>query len=138
MDDLGEKINELLGDEESMKQIMELAQMLGGGSDGTSEKSDSESDNAHTEGTPNISGLSDLFGLSDGLGDLGLDMNTLMQIGSALSTANSYDKNRDLLLALKPHLGEQKQVKVDKAIRLLKLYSVFNALKGKGLFNNLR
>ncbi|MCC8042618.1 MAG: hypothetical protein LIO69_03785 [Oscillospiraceae bacterium] len=138
MDDLGEKINELLGDEESMKQIMELAQMLGGGSDGTSEKSDSESDNAHTEGTPNISGLSDLFGLSDGLGDLGPDMNTLMQIGSALSSANSSDKNRDLLLALKPHLGEQKQVKVDKAIRLLKLYSVFNVLKEKGLFNNLQ
>jgi hypothetical protein len=47
------------------------------------------------------------------------------------------DKNSELLLALKPHLSAERQQKVDKAIKLLKLIAVWNMAKESGLLDNI-
>ena len=44
---------------------------------------------------------------------------------------------RDSLLALKPLLREERQSKVDKAVKMLKLFTVWTVLKDSGLLNDL-
>lgn len=144
MDDIGEKINELLSDEESMKQIKELADMLSSGdSSGSSE--------SVADPGPNLSTLSGLFGALGAAGapdgaknetenansSGGIDMNMIMQLFSVLSDASTPDKNRSLLLALKPHMSDKRQEKIDKAVRLLKLYAVFTEMRDKNMLNGL-
>lgn len=113
MDDMSEKIQSLLSDEESMQQIKELAAMFGGTSD--------MSEDSH-ESKPQ----------SDG--DMPINPAALMSLMSGL-TKN--DKNCDLLIALKPLLSEDKQPRVDKAVKLLRLYNIYSELKESGALGNL-
>lgn len=77
------------------------------------------------------SALSGLFGSG------GLDMGMIMGLGKVLSAAGGDDKNTALLLALKPHLSTERQGRVDKAVKLLKMYSIFLALKDSGMLGQL-
>lgn len=106
MDDAMSKIGELLSDEESVKQLSELAQMFMGEMNGEGEAS------------------------ADG----GLDFTKLAGIMGAVSGS---DKNTELLLALKPHLTERRQERIDKAIKLLKLLAVWDVLKDSGMLGEL-
>lgn len=160
MDDLSEKIGEILNDEESMKQIRELADMLTGGmssqtaentsSDGTEsfdpDFSEKKSDNGGQNGFPDLSALMGMMGMSGGSSDTsgnnggqsgGIDMGTLMKLMSVIQSTGENDKNRNFLLALKPLLNADKQAKIDKALKLLRMYSIFLALKDSGLTDNL-
>lgn len=111
------KIGEILSDEESMKQLSELAGMLS--SDDSTEISDSPDDGCEDEGS--------------GFPDVG----SIMKIMGLVGTLSQNDKNAELLLALKPHLSEEKQKKVDKAVKLLKLLAVWSMAKESGLLNDL-
>ena len=108
MDDLTSKMQELLSDPESMQQISELAAMLQG-----------ESSASNPPAVPDAAG--------------GFDPGMLLKLGELMRTQNQPDKNAALLLALKPHLGEEKQKKVDKAIKLMKLIAVWSIAKDSGL-----
>ena len=112
MDDLTGKMQELLSDPESMRQISELAAMLQGES-----------------GVPNPPAAQDAVG--------GLDPGMLMKLGELMQTQNQPDKNAALLLALKPHLGERRQLRVDKAVKLLRLYSMWKAAQQSGMLRDL-
>lgn len=132
MEDMGEKIRSILSDEESMKQISELAEMLSAGMESSSTDSPS--------GAPDLSSL--LSGLTGGgtgsnssSGDI--DISKMMQLMSAVSGASADDKNTALIAALKPYLSENKQKKADKAIKLLKVLAIFSALKEQGLLDDL-
>lgn len=155
MDDLTEKINGLLNDEESMRQIRELADMLTGGM--TSEEADtanngtesfdpdySEGDPPHETPKADKGGfdLSSILGMLGGAGggggekspdSGGIDMGTAMQLMSVIGSTGENDKNRALLLALRPLVGADKQAKIDKAVKLMRLYAVFTALRKSGL-----
>ena len=113
MDDMMGKISELLSDEESVRQLSELAQML------VSEKDDKKEDvrKADSDEQP--------------------DLSSVLKLTSMIGEATKQDKNTDLLLALKPHLGEEKQKRVDKAIKLLKLLAIWNIAKESGLMREL-
>lgn len=113
MDDIMGKISELLSDEESVRQLSELAQML---------VSDNEKNEAKTESA---------------VADEQPDIASMLRITSLIGEASKQDKNTDLLLALKPHLGEEKQKRVDKAIKLLKLLAIWNIAKESGLLQEL-
>lgn len=117
MDDVIEKIGEILSDEESMAQLSELANMLSSGDGGEA------SDSGTTDGEGDNSGFP--------------DMGTVMKIMGLVGSLSQSDKNAELLLALKPHLGEEKQKKVDKAVKLLKLFAVWSVAKESGLLNDL-
>lgn len=123
MDDTMEKIGKLLSDEESMKQLSELAQLL------MNETKSSESGN-NTDNTDNND-----CGENDG-GSFP-DIGSIMKITELMGKFSQSDKNTELLLALKPHLKEERQQKVDKAIKLLKLMAVWNIAKETGLLNDI-
>ncbi|MCR5600197.1 MAG: hypothetical protein K6G33_05585 [Ruminococcus sp.] len=113
MDDIMSRISGLLSDEESVKQLSELAQML------VSEE------NKETEEKTEQSS------------EVEPDIGSLLKLTSLISAASQQDKNTDLLLALKPHLGEEKQKRVDKAIKLMRLIAVWNIAKENGLLQDL-
>ena len=142
MDDVSDKIQSLLNDEESMRQIKELADMLTAGQATSGEQNGSSS-------MPDMSSLAGMFG---GLGGgsssgesssdqdslfSGLDLETMMQMGQILSSTSAPDPNRDLLLALRPLLKQDKQKKIDKAVKMLKLYTIYTTLKEQGMLNKL-
>jgi hypothetical protein len=109
VDDVMGKIGELLSDEESVKQLSELAQMIMSG--------DSHEGGGSTSPPPDLSGLTKLSGL--------------------MGAFSQSDPNADLLLALKPHLGEERQKKVDKAVKLLRLLAVWSAARESGLLDDI-
>lgn len=126
LDDIAEKIQSLLSDEESMRQISELAAMFSGGGNAFSGGND------NSEASDRFSGSSDRQ--EENPDGLGIDPIAVMQLIGAFSES---DKNCDLLKALRPHLSHEKQQKLDRAVRLLKLYNVFTAMRENGMLNDL-
>ena len=88
---------------------------------------DDESDNS--EGDENTEKSDGLFS--------GLDPEMLIKMFALFETFNQPDDNERFLLALKPLLREENRVKVDSAIRLLKLFSLLPLLKDSGLLGKL-
>lgn len=129
MEDIMQKIQEMLSDEESMNQIKELAEMLNGaeGADKTEQASvpKPEDESPASENSGNS---------SEGFG---FDLGTLFQIQSIMQSVSSNDKNAELLLALRPHLKEEKQQRVDKAVKLLKLFAIYTVVKESGLLKSI-
>ncbi|EWM53454.1 hypothetical protein [Ruminococcus flavefaciens] len=114
MDDIMSRINELLSDEESIKRLSELADML-------SSAESSDSSNSGDESGDSVSP----------------DISSVLKLTSLIGSAANEDRNTELLLALKPHLGAEKQKRVDKAVKLIKLMAVWNIAKDSGLLQEL-
>lgn len=112
MDDMAERLSELLNSPEGMEKIKTLAgALLGGGEKGKNEP----------EPQPEMSMP---------------DISALMKIGGLLKQTGQ-DERVDLLLALKPHLSERRRERVDRAVKLLKLYSLIPVLSESGLMEGL-
>ncbi len=126
MEDLFGKMQALLSDPESMQQISELAQMLQGEVNDTSAASCTE---------PQKPEPAD--GASDCGGGLPFDPMLLLKLGEIWSSAQNHDENTALLLALRPHLKAERREKVDRAVKLLQLMSVFGSLKESGMLQQL-
>lgn len=118
-----DKISGLLSDEESVRQLSELAKMF------MSESGEEapEGESAETSASPDS---------SDGAGGMP-DIDTLLKLTSLAGAFTQNDRNTELLMALKPHLGEEKQKKVDKAVKLLRLIAVWNIAKESGLLKDM-
>ncbi len=118
MDDLSEKLAELLNDPDSLNRVREMAENILGDKPQKNECS-----------SPPTADLGSLFG-----GDI--DPSQIGKIISVMSRLKSnYDDNRSkLLLALKPHLSEPRREKVDAAIKLLKLIEILPLLRESGMF----
>lgn len=126
MEDLMGKLQEMLSDEESMNQIKQLAEMLGGAAEAPDGGSGKNEEAVKTD---------DCGG--SGAGGFPFDIGMLMQLQGLLQSVSSEDKNSALLLALKPHLREERQERVDKAVKLLKLFAVFTVVKESGLLKSM-
>ena len=111
MDDIMGKLGELLSDEESVRQLSELAQMI---------RADTNEKTAEKD-----------------IPDTNADLGDIMKISGLLSSIAAKDSNTELLLALRPHLTEKRQVRVDKAIKLMKLISVWEQAKENGMLNGI-
>lgn len=123
-DDMMGKIQEMLSDEESMKQLSELAKMF----------SSSENDNNNQNKEMAEEKSESAFPSGDfGLGDI--DITKLFKVQEIMSKASN-DKSAELLLALKPLLREERRAKVDKAVKILKLFAVWTVLKDSGLLSD--
>lgn len=136
------KIQNVLNDEESMKQIKELADMLTADNGGQGEQGGKGE--APTQSPQNM----DFSQLLQSLGGVsppaeskpaqatqagGLDIAKLMKIQNIMQSASKPDKNIQLLLALRPLLKEENQAKIDRLIKIFKLFAVYPALKESGL-----
>lgn len=121
MDDVMNKISGILSDEESLRQLSELMQMINSGEvpdcGENAEEQAAESDCGGESGMP--------------------DMEMIMKLMTIVGTLNQQDKNTELLIALRPHLGSEKQKRLDKAMKLLKIAAVYSAAKESGALNNL-
>ena len=122
MDDVMDKVSGLLSDEESVRQLSELAKMF------MSDVNGEPTDTAEEAPVEDSAG-------SDGGGMP--DIETILKLTSLAGAFTQSDKNADLLLALKPHLGEEKQKRVDRAVKLLKLIAVWNMAKESGLLKDI-
>ncbi|MBQ9965174.1 MAG: hypothetical protein IJP22_00420 [Clostridia bacterium] len=109
MEDLGEKLAEILNDPESMNRVKQMAESLLGGEEKREEQSDV------------VSAL--------GANEMQMMVNIMSRLKSSKGDAST-----QLLTALKPHLSEPRREKVDTAIKILKLIELFPLIKESGLF----
>lgn len=119
MDDIIGKINDVLSDEESRKQLSELLQMFMSGEVNDAESGE-ECETANEEQTSDMP-----------------DFSSILKLTGIMSAYSQNDKNSELLLALKPHLSEEKQKRVEKAVKILKLIAVWNVAKESGAIDEL-
>lgn len=123
MEDMTAKIKEILSDKESMKQLNELAQMFSSSNlSENSNESESGKDDSRCESSENSS-----FDMPD--------IGMIMKFQEVMSKTEN-DKNADLLVALKPLLRKERQQRINKAVKILKLLAVWNVLKDSGLLND--
>lgn len=122
MDDLLGKMQSILSDPESMQQIQELSKLLETG-DGTKAETAAQPEESSDASAEEQSGSS------------GIDLGMLMQLSSLMSSAEQ-DEDAALLLALKPHLKQERQKKVDRAIQLMRLMTVWKTLKDTGMLKD--
>lgn len=161
VDDLMNKLQNVLNDKESMNQIKELANMLTSQmpQDQTAQPESPKNAPQAPDLSSILSGLSGMIpqqpstGTSPGLtpaagspiGGQGMpqssaippapdfDAAKLLQLGQVISSARKPDKNIDLLMALRPLLKEENQIKIDRLIKIFRLFAVYPALKESGL-----
>lgn len=122
MDDITSKITELLNDPEGMQRISSLASSI--------MQSDDKEEKAANKQNNNSS-----FG--DNLPIDPAQMGNIMKMMSVLKQQDTNDDNAKLLIALKPHLSEERRKKVDKAVSLLKVVKLLPILKESGMLNLL-
>lgn len=136
LDDITEKIQSLLSDEESINQIKELAAMLSGGMNGSNsaDGNGGAGDSGAAFSVPGNTDNPEDTGGNSGNSSGGINPIAVMQL---LGAASSDDKDCGLLLALRPHLSAEKQKRLDKAVKLLKLYNIFTAMRENGMLNDL-
>lgn len=113
MDDLNQKLSQILNDPESMNRVREMAESILSNEKPKEEKNDS------------------VFGA--------VDSKELMNIMSIVSKLNNHsdDARTNLLTALKPHLSDPKKEKVDTAIKILRLLELLPVLKESGVLGKL-
>lgn len=121
MDNLMENLQKVMSDPESMKQINELAQMLGLSGEDAKPPPPPE---------PEID-FKKLFSSSEPhkSKEDNVDFKKLLQLTKIFEKASLPDKNTQLILALKPHLKEDTQKKADSLIKIFKLLSIYPVLK---------
>lgn len=124
MDDMAGKISDLLSSPDGMERIKSMADALFGGA-GLPEAPQNEQPPKQDNGSDGG------FSLPDGI-----DIAKIMGLMSALNNQKA-DRRTDLLLALKPHLSEERRERVDKAVKILKIVAILPALKEQGLLELL-
>ena len=119
---MAKKISELLSDPDGISKIKSVAESLFSGD---------EDSKPHAPVPNSTETQSGGFSLPDGF-----DFSKIMGLMSAFNNQRK-DHRSDLLLALKPHLSTERQERVDKAVKLLKIVSMLPVLKEQGLLDLL-
>lgn len=145
MDDMMNKLQSILNDKESMKQIQELAEMLSANSEETAPAQNNNENPPQTQ-TPN-KGF-DLSQLLQGLNLSGnqpqgqnsppdFDISKLMKFQQIMQEASKPDENVTFLLALRPLLKDENKIKIDRLVKIFKLFSIYPLIKESGLGGDL-
>lgn len=113
MAEFDEKLNSLLSDPSAMSQIMQLAQSLSGGVDGSAPPQGQPPAPPPAPKSPDL--LSALTG--------GVDPALLTRLLPLIQELGNQNSNaRQLLYALRPYLRPERQEKVERAIQLARLF----------------
>ena len=91
--------------------------------EGDSEKKPSEADRSDSSEQGDILG--------------GIDIEAIMRMGELMSQKNRQDDSTRLLLALKPHLKPENRLKVDSAMKLMKIMNILPLLRESGILDGL-
>ena len=111
MSDLQDKLNQILQNPEAMKQVQSLGAQLG----------------LTGEPKPPENNLMSVLGGDDTIG-------TIAKFAPLLSSLNNSDDTTRLLDSLRPFLSHERQEKLDKAEKMLKLFRLMPLLRENGLF----
>lgn len=124
MDDISEKLAEILNDPESMNRVRLMAESMLG-----DKQTQQQNDNKHGQQSAQ-NGDTDFS-------DAAFDANQLAKIMSVMKQLKNSgnDSRANLLLALKPLLSAPRREKVDTALKLLKIVDMLPLIKGSGLFD---
>ncbi len=117
MEDIAEKISEILSDEQSLKQLSELASMLGLTGEAPSAPESQRCSNEDSSTMP-------------------FDIVNAMEMIAKIRESSKDDENVNFLCALKPLLAKEKHERVDKAIKLIKLLNLWPVIKESGLLDS--
>ena len=120
MDDITDKLKGLLDSPEGLEQIKSIASSFLG--KGSSEKEHEKEHHAKDREDSNP------------LSALGkdLDINMILKIKSTLDSFSVDDQKFELLHALKPHLRPARQIRVDEAIKIMRLVNLMPLFKENG------
>lgn len=116
MGELEEKLNAILGDSQAMSQIMALAQSLGKSDPKEGEEASSAPPSDPPPAPEAEPGEDLLGGIDPQMLDLGMRLLGEYQ--------RQDEKGAALIQALRPFLREERQAKLDKAVRIAKLSRV--------------
>lgn len=105
---LADKLSEILNDPEGMARIQSMAQSLLG-----------ESETKKDEETPSV---------AEGV--------AITKMLSVLKNSGGDDRSR-LLMALRPHLSDERRERVDKAVKLLRIASILPVLQESGMLSDI-
>lgn len=122
MDDLQQKISQILSDPNALEQVKSLGNMLGlAPSTGANTSQPVIQQQTKKENIPNEMMSPDTIG-------------TITKIMPILSSIKQDDESTRLLTALRPFLSAEKQKKLDEARKMLQLLRILPMIKGSGLF----
>ncbi len=117
MDDLAGKLNDILNSPEGMKQVQELAGMLGLG--------------GQSAPPPPAPVLPALSGVSPDM------VNAMVQLAPMMNSLQQEDDTTRLLQALRPLLSEARRQRVDRAIQMVRMLRLLPMLQESGMFSSL-
>lgn len=117
--DIAERLEQILGDEETFSQIQQMAAALGGGGQ---------------QGSPDTK--------KDKSGDIppGLDPNllgSLMGMLGGMPGGDGSDPGVELLRALKPFLSKRRRKRAAEAVKIIKLLEMIPLLQQSGMLGGL-
>ena len=129
MEDISAIFEDILSSDEKKEQLKSIANMLGIDTDAQFDMSSisnllNNTDKEKEESKDNNN--------TNPFGDF--DFSKLLKLKSAFSQSDNSDKNIELLTALKPHLNEKNQAKIDQSIKLMKMLALVPLLKELGIF----
>ncbi len=119
MADIQDKINEILSNPEALRQVQSLGEQLGLSGSPPERQVQQESKNK-------LSLPSDM--MNDDIAK------SLFKILPAIKSVGGEDDTTRLLNALRPFLSPDKQAKIDKAEKMLRMFKVLPLLKDMSLF----
>ncbi len=123
MADIQEQINQILSNPEALRQVQALGEQLG------LTKGQPQS-NSEPEPKPVAAQQSNVPGNAMN-GDM---LRVMTRLAPLMQSANRDDDTARLLGALRPFLSEEKQIKLSKAEKMLKIIKILPLLRDNGLF----
>ena len=119
MDDLADKLMELLSNKENLENIKSLSSLINASVENSTAKSEEKVvENSTSSGET-----------------LPIDtIQTVMKLMPVLSSINKEDDNTRLLTALRPHLSSKRQAKLDESMKMIQVFKVLPMLKSQGIF----
>ena len=120
MDDLNNKLMEMLNNPESMEKIKGLTKLLNlNSSDIKNEEPAKEEQNVEQEAPPALPADT---------------IKTMMKLMPIISYMNKEDKNTKFLFALRPLLSDKRKHKLDESIKIMQMIRILPLLKNQGIF----
>ncbi len=131
MEDISQKLSQILSDPKMMEQLKSLGGLLGQQGPTEEPKAQYRSSQNSVQSssgpeTQTASGNASFMPDPDMLG-------MVMKLAPLLRSANREDDSTRLLLALKPFMHEERSRRIDGAIRLLGILRILPALKSSGI-----
>ena len=133
MEDLAEKLNQVLNDPQAMEQVNSLMQMLGSGGGAPAPKATSVPQSA-----PDLTALTRLLGGQPKqqtaiVGNQPELMQTVMKILPLLQSIQEDDDSTRLLRSLRPMLGKERQKRLDEVTKLMQIFRLLPLLRSGGV-----